>query len=109
MTNPLKGEMMIKLGDQEYKSRLTIDSIVKIEAALDKGILLIMQRLGETDIRITDLRIILLHALRGGGNDFSEKDVNQIISDSGIVQACRAVAELLAATLVAEDDREQPS
>jgi len=109
MTNPLKGEMTVKLGDQEYKTRLTVDAIVKIEAALDKGILLVMQRLGETDIRITDLRTILLYALRGGGNDFSEKDINEIISNSGIVECCRAVAELLASTLVVEDEQEQPT
>jgi hypothetical protein len=109
MTNPLKGEMMITLGETEYKARLTVDSIIKIETALDKGILQITQRLGEADIRVSDLRTVLLYALRGGGKDFAERDINNIISDCGIVECCRAVAQLLTASLVAQDEQEQSS
>ena len=107
MTNPLKGEMMIKLGETEYKARLTVDSIIKIETELDKGILMITQRLGEADIRVSDLRTILLYSLRGGGNDFAANDINKIIGECGLVECCRAVAELLTATLVTQN--EQPS
>ena len=39
MTNPLKGEIEIELGGESYKCRLTIDSLVKIEEELDKGII----------------------------------------------------------------------
>ncbi len=105
MTNPLKGEMMITLGETEYKARLTVDAIVKIETTLDKGILLITQRLGEADVRVSELRTILLHALRGGGKDLQEKDVDKIIAETGIVGCCKAVAELLTASLVSENEQ----
>jgi len=109
MTNPLKGEMMITLGKKEYKTRLTVDSIIKIETELNDGILGITHRLGDANIRVTELRTVLLHSIRGGGNDLKEKDINQIIADAGIVNACRAVAELLANTLVAKEEDEQES
>jgi hypothetical protein len=67
MTNPLKGEMMITLGKKQYKTRLTIDAIIKIENELGDGILAITHRLGEANIRVTELRTVLLHAMRGGG------------------------------------------
>jgi hypothetical protein len=37
-----------------------------------------------------------------GGNDVQEKDVSKLIGESGIVVACRAVAELLASNLSGE-------
>lgn len=100
MTNPLKGEMMITLGEQEYKTRLTIDAIIKIEEQLDRGILSITQRLAEADIRVQHLCVILYHALRGGGNDISEKQVKTIVDKAGLVPCCQAVAELLTAALM---------
>ena len=100
MTNPMKGEIQITLGEEEYKTRLTIDSIIRIETELDKGILAITQKIGDADVRVGELRTVLLHALRGGGNDLSEKDVSGIIAEVGIVDACRAVAEILTASLM---------
>ena len=107
MTNPMKGEIKITLGEEEYKTRLTIDAIIKIEAALDKGILSITQRLSEADIRVNDLVVILTHALCGGGNNVKEKDVMKLVGDAGLVPCCQAVAELLTSTLVSKNDSKQ--
>jgi hypothetical protein len=99
MTNPMKGETQITLAKNEYSCRLTVDSLIKIETALDKGILQITQRLSDGDVRLNDLAVVLYHALRGGGNNFSEKDIKGLIQDSGIVSCCGAVAQLLVSTL----------
>jgi len=109
MTNPLKGEMTIKLGEEEYKTRLTIDSIIKIEEQLDRGILGITQRLAEADIRVQHLCVILYHALRGGGNDVTEKAVKVIVDKVGLVPSCQAVAELLTAALMRQQPRADAS
>lgn len=107
MTNPMKGEIQITLGEEEYTTRLTIDAIIKIESALDKGILSITQRLSEADIRVNELVVILTHALRGGGNNLKEKDVMKLVGEAGIVPCCQAVAELLTSTLVSKNDSEK--
>ena len=107
MTNPLKGQIEVTLGSQTYKCRLTIDSLVKIEDELDTGILELAQNIAQAKVRIRTLLVVLRHALRGGGNDFDEKKVGQIISDIGIITASTEVAKLLVATLNDNDSDEE--
>ena len=107
MTNPLKGQIEVTLGSETYKCRLTIDSLVKIEDELDQGILELAQNISQAKVRIRTLLVVLRHALRGGGNDFDEKQVGQIISDIGIVSASTEVAKLLVATLNDNDSDEE--
>ena len=107
MTNPLKGQIEVTLGSQTYKCRLTIDSLVKIEDELDTGILELAQNISQAKVRIRTLLVVLRHALRGGGNDFDEKKVGQIISDIGIVSASTEVAKLLVSTLNDNDSDEE--
>jgi len=107
MTNPLKGQIEVTLGSETYKARLTIDSLVKIEDELDTGILELAQNLSQAKVRIRTLLVVLRYALRGGGNDFDEKKVGQIISDIGIVTASAEVAKLLVSTLNDNDSDEE--
>ena len=107
MTNPLKGQIEVTLGSETYKCRLTIDSLVKIEDELDQGILELAQNISQAKVRIRTLLVVLRYALRGGGNDFDEKQVGQIISDIGIVVASTEVAKLLVATLNNNDSDEE--
>jgi hypothetical protein len=107
MANPLKGEIPLKLGNETYNCRLTIDALVRIEDELDKGILELATAIAEAKVRIRTLVVVLRHALRSGGNDFDDKKVSQIISDVGIVIASTKVAELLAATLTDNDSEEE--
>tara|TARA_R110000782_G_scaffold657_7_gene2178 strand:+ start:619 stop:966 length:348 start_codon:yes stop_codon:yes gene_type:complete len=104
MTNPLKGQIEVKLGSVTYTARLTVDSIIKIETAVGCGIIKLAQKMGDADIRITDLITVLHNALRGGGNDLQEKDINKIIQDVGIIEATRCVAELITQSLIADSD-----
>jgi len=99
MTNPMRGQVEIELGGKSRSCRLTVDSLIKIETELDRGILAITQKLSEADIRLNDLCVILLYAMRGGGNDLQLDDVKKVVQQAGIVQACQAVAELLTLTL----------
>ena len=107
MTNPLKGQIEVTLGSETYKCRLTIDSLVKIEDELDTGILELAQNIAQAKVRIRTLLVVLRYSLRGGGNDFDEKKVGQIISDIGIVTASTEVAKLLVSTLNDNDSDEE--
>lgn len=106
MANPLKAQVDINLGGTDYKARLTIDAIMQIEEKLNCGILKLITRIADSDVRMTDLISVLTPALRGGGNDVSEKDVKKIVSDSGIINTTKVVAELLAQSLQVEDQEE---
>lgn len=107
MTNPLKGEIEIELGGETYKCRLTIDSLVKIEDELNLGILEIASNISEAKVRLKTLLTVLRYAMRGGGNDFDEKKVKQIITDSGLIQVSGVVAQLIADTLTDPDEKEE--
>ena len=109
MTNPLKGEIEVKLGSQTYKARLTIDAIVSIEQAVGCGIIKLATKMSNGDISVHDAVSVLTPALRGGGNDVTDKDVKKIMQDVGITQSIQVVAQLLTQTLTAgmEDDDEE--
>ncbi len=99
MTNPMKGEMTIELGGEQYACRLTVDSLIKIETQLNQGILAITQRISDADVRLNDLSVILYHALRGGGKDMSENEIKKLIASTGIIACTTAVASLLVSVL----------
>ena len=63
--------------------------------------------IAEAKVRIRTLMVVLRHALRGGGIDFDDKKVGDIISSVGIVVASTEVAKLLAATLTDNDSDEE--
>lgn len=109
MTNPLKGEIEVKLGSQTYKARLTIDAIVSIEQAVGCGIIKLATKMSDGDISVYDAVSVLTPALRGGGNDVTDKDVKKIMQDVGITQSIQVVAQLLTQTLTAgmEEDNEE--
>jgi hypothetical protein len=106
MTNPLKGQIEVTLGSNTYKARLTVDAIITIETAVGCGIIKLAQKMADADIRLTDLIVVLLAALRGGGNDLQEKDISRIIQDVGIIEATRCVAELITKSLQADSEED---
>jgi len=99
MTNPLKGQINLDLGDKSYKARLTVDAIIQIEDATGCGIIKLAQNMSEADIKMKDLISVLTPALRGGGNDLQENDVKKTVGEVGIVDSAKAVAQLLTSTL----------
>lgn len=106
MANKLKGEVTLNLANKEYKARLTIDAIMQIEDACNCGIIKLATRMGEADIRMSEILNVLTPALRGGGNDFQQKDVIKIVQEAGIVKATAAVANLLAQSLTDDSEEE---
>ena len=111
MTNPLKVEIEIDLGGKAYKTRLTVDSIMKIEDELDCGIIKLATKMAEADIRMSHIIAVLHPALRGGGNNLERKDVIKLVTDTGIVKSTTAVATLLTQTLTdseSDDDEGKP-
>ena len=102
MTNPLKGQVEVKLGDKSYNARLTIEAIIGIEETLNIGLLKLAQQMSTGDVRIGQVVGVLLPALRGGGNDLQHADVVKLVQDAGIIQSTTVVANLIAQSLQAE-------
>ena len=106
MTNPMRAQVDVTLGSENYKARLTVDSIIQIEQACGCGVIKLATRMAEADIMMSDIINVLTPALRGGGNDIKEADVKKIVGEVGIVEAARAVAELLTQSLTTDSGEE---
>jgi len=107
MANPLKGQVDVELNGKSYKARLTIDSIIAIEDALDIGLLKLAQNMAGGDVRISQVVGVLLPALRGGGNDLQDSQVRKLVQDAGLVASTKVVADLIAASLLATGDQDE--
>ena len=55
---------------------------------------------------MSDVIYVLTPALRGGGKDIQENDIKKIVADIGLVNATKAVAELLTQSLTTDSGEE---
>ena len=99
MTNPKRGELKLSLGSQTYNARVTLDAIMKIEASCGMGILKVLTGLTEGNLTTTEVCNIILPVIRGGGNDFSMKDVQKIVWDAGLADSMKVAGEILSTAL----------
>ena len=104
MSNPKRGEMTITLGDKNFKAKVTLDVIMRIERQLGKGIVKVAQSLSEADISASQIIAILTPVIRAGGNDIDEKKVGNAVWDAGLAQGISPCSEVLAQALGAGGD-----
>ena len=97
--NKHKGEVKLKLAGKDYKARLTVNSIMMIEDAVDMGIIKLATKMAEGEVRLSHVIAVLTPALRGGGNDLQTPDVVKLVEKTGLVLSIKAVADLLAISL----------
>ena len=95
MTNQFKGELEVKLGNQTFKTKLTIDACIRIESALNTSLVKLATRLTEGDLTITDISNIITPAIRGGGNNLSHSEITKLIFENGMVEGLRVCGEIL--------------
>jgi len=100
MTNELRGEKEITLGNKTFKTKLSIDSIVRLERQLGKGIIKYATSLSQGDTSISEVITVLTVAIRGGGNKIEEAEVKKLAWESGVATSLAIAGELLASALV---------
>ena len=109
MTNPFRGEKEVKLENKTYKTRLTVDSLIRLEQTTGQSLIKLTQRLSEGSLTLSDIASIITTAIRGGGADIKEDEVIKIIYQSGVADGIRVCGELLANVLAGgqEDDEKK--
>lgn len=107
MSNHLRGELEIKLGDEIFRCKLNFDSLVRIETALGIPILRLANKIGEGNILASELSYILYTAIKGGGKDVTEKNINNLIWKAGFVDAIKACGEIVANALSSGEDEKK--
>jgi hypothetical protein len=82
--------------------------LIKIEDEIGMGVIKLISRLSsDMDMPIKHQLIILYHALRGGGNDITQKQVKQLVTDNGILKTTQIILVMLTDTLNDEDSEEK--
>tara|TARA_A100001011_G_scaffold271005_1_gene280242 strand:+ start:224 stop:562 length:339 start_codon:yes stop_codon:yes gene_type:complete len=94
MNNPIRAEKTIKVGDTEYKARMPLDTIMRIEDSLGTSILKVGQKLMAQDITQKECVVILHLCIRAGGNDVEEKDITKLMSQQDLVATITTIGEL---------------
>jgi len=104
MSNPKRGELTITLGKKKYDCKITLDVIVRIETAVGRSVVKIMQSLSEGDLTSTEMIKILTPALRSGGLDIKEKEVGLVMWDAGLSDAIKSIGDIASCVLSAGDE-----
>jgi len=95
MDNKHRGELTVKLAGNDYQTKLNLDSIVRIEKATKMSIVNVAQKLSAGSLLTSEIAAILLIAIRGGGNDISDKEINNIVWNAGLIEAMTVCGEIL--------------
>ena len=107
MSNQLRGEIEIKLGEQTFNCKLNFDSLVRIENTLNVPILKLAQKISEAELKVTEISFILYTAIKGGGKDITENQVSDLIWQVGFVDSIRAVGDIISMALSNGDDEKK--
>lgn len=76
-----------------------MDGIARIETAVGRGILKVLQKLSDGDLTTSEMCAILLPIIRAGGNDVQIKDVQAAVWDAGLAEAMKVSGSILAIAL----------
>ena len=96
--------MEINLGEKTFQARVTLDSIMRIESKLKKGVIKIATDMQNGDITFQEIVTILTPVIRSGGNNIKEDEIGSAIFEAGMTEGIRCVAEVLATVLNAGQD-----
>ena len=103
--NPIRAELLLTFKNgEEYKARMSLDTVMRIEQKFKTTILKLGKKLQESDLQLIELISIVTLALRSGGNDFDEKKVTDLCASQSYVANLTMVGELIALALDAESD-----
>ena len=99
MINPHRGESEVSLAGQKLKTKLNLDSIVRIENEVGCSIVKIAQKLSSGDLKTSEIMTIMAVAIRGGGNDLDQKAVSDLIWQAGMIEAMSATGKVITSAL----------
>ena len=84
MTNPHKGEVELKAGDQVYTLRYSIDAICSLEGTVGKGFAVIATEMSDVSkMTLTMVRQVLHAGLQERHPDVSLKQAGELIIGAG--------------------------
>jgi hypothetical protein len=69
---------------------------MRIEQTTGKPFLKLANGLMNSDLSMTDMVIVMTQAIRGGGNNWDQKKVGELLFQAGLTESMRVTGEVLA-------------
>ena len=101
--NQFKAEKIITFPTREYKTTMSLDTIMRIEDSLEKSLIQVANTVASGNLLMSDMVKILMFAIRSGGNDIDENKVKEHITEIGYVEAVKKTGEILTSALAVDD------
>lgn len=80
---------------------------MRIESALNMGLIKIAQRLSEGELRLTELINIIAPVVKAGGSGLEGKPLNDLVWKAGIADAVRVCGEIITVALTSGQDKQE--
>ena len=107
--NKLKAEKILTFDDVEYKVRLSLDTIIRIEDKLGMGLFKFASNITQGDFTTNQIISILTVSIRAGGNDVRDNDIKKLIAKIGLIEAIKITGELITLALNVDDQDQKKS
>ena len=96
MANPNRGEVSVRVGDDEWKFSFSVNALCELEDCLDRPVPQIVASLGDTDnLRISDVRAIVWAALLDKHEGISLTEAGDVASKVGTLVCLEKVGKAL--------------
>lgn len=105
--NVMRAEKNLLINNKEYKAKMSVDTIMRIEDSLGGSIFGIAKKFEIPDVRVNELLVIIYQCVRAGGHDITEKDIKSYISSVGIVEATKTAGALIVLGLNVDSNNDQ--
>ena len=95
MSNRYRGEVKLRLAEQNFVMRPTFQALCSIEGDLDKSLIILISELQNKGILLSEQIIIIKHGLTAAGNDMSHSDIEVMLSNSNIAEVFNQICLFL--------------
>lgn len=103
----MNNEFPIAIGDNEFILKPTWGVLSNIENALDTSVTKLISRIGEGEVRLTELVHIIHIATKGQDNAPSIKTIGEYIAEDGMPDSMMAVGRFLSCAFVGSKEYEE--
>lgn len=105
--NPLRGEIALRLGGQDFILRPSFAALAESEALAGCGLVALARRFLDGSYRLNDVVAVLVPALKAA-QGVPVPDVGALVLDRGLLAVAPVCAALLAAALAPEGEIPNP-
>tara|TARA_R110000772_G_scaffold76637_1_gene165355 strand:+ start:244 stop:576 length:333 start_codon:yes stop_codon:yes gene_type:complete len=103
----MRAEKLLTFKNVEYKARMSLDTIIRIEDKLGIGLFKLATNLTQGDFTTNQIISILTLAIRAGGNDVKDNDVKVLVEEIGLIEGIRITGELITLALNVDNDNDE--